>query len=318
MNISPHKYPLSVLLLAFTIILAVTLTSCGSTEPTSTLIPTVSPRATTTYTPEPPTDTPEPESDDGGGSILLPSSTPAATATPGVITDLVSQFAEATGLYETTFFWVSVEDWINLAISIILALIVGFLLSRLVFYALKKAVAKTETQYDDAFIKVLRHQISLIFIVVGFQIGVLRLPFIDVTIKQVLNQFFIAIYVIAATIIVWRLLDVLVEWYQNDVEPKREPHQTDTLLLLLHRLARTLLVTISLILLLSLYNINVNALIAALGIGGLAISLGAQDTLSNIISGVMIMSKSRVWAPGGMWSISGCAPPASARAIIGW
>jgi small-conductance mechanosensitive channel len=206
-----------------------------------------------------------------------------------VITDLVSQFTEATGLYETTFFWVSVEDWINLAISIILALIVGFLLSRLVFYALKKAVAKTETQYDDAFIKVIRHQISLIFIVVGFQIGVLRLPFIDVTIKQVLNQFFIAIYVIAATIIVWRLLDVLVEWYQNDVEPKREPHQTDTLLLLMHRLARTLLVTISLILLLSLYNINVNALIAALGIGGLAISLGAQDTLSNIISGVMIM-----------------------------
>jgi small-conductance mechanosensitive channel len=136
---------------------------------------------------------------------------------------------------------------------------------------------------------VIRHQISLIFIVVGFQIGVLRLPFIDVTIKQVLNQFFIAIYVIAATIIVWRLLDVLVEWYQNDVEPKREPHQTDTLLLLMHRLARTLLVTISLILLLSLYNINVNALIAALGIGGLAISLGAQDTLSNIISGVMIM-----------------------------
>ena len=50
-----------------------------------------------------------------------------------------------------------------------------------------------------------------------------------------------------------------------------------------------LLVTISVIMLLSLYNINVNAMIAALGVGGLAISLAAQDTLSNVISGIMIM-----------------------------
>jgi small-conductance mechanosensitive channel len=49
------------------------------------------------------------------------------------------------------------------------------------------------------------------------------------------------------------------------------------------------LITISAIMLLSLYNINVNALIAALGVGGLAISLAAQDTLSNVIAGVMIM-----------------------------
>jgi len=58
---------------------------------------------------------------------------------------------------------------------------------------------------------------------------------------------------------------------------------------MLHRAGRTLLVTISAITLLSLYNVNVNALIAALGVGGLALSLAAQDTLSNVISGIMIM-----------------------------
>jgi small-conductance mechanosensitive channel len=63
----------------------------------------------------------------------------------------------------------------------------------------------------------------------------------------------------------------------------------DTLLVLLHRVARVLLVSISLITLLAVYNVNVNALIAALGVGGLAISLAAQDTLSNVIAGVMIM-----------------------------
>jgi small-conductance mechanosensitive channel len=59
--------------------------------------------------------------------------------------------------------------------------------------------------------------------------------------------------------------------------------------MLLHRAGRTLLVITSATTLLSLYNVNVNALIAALGVGGLALSLAAQDTLSNVISGITIM-----------------------------
>jgi len=50
-----------------------------------------------------------------------------------------------------------------------------------------------------------------------------------------------------------------------------------------------MLISISGIMLLSLYNINVNVLIASFGVMGLGISLAAQDTLSNVIAGVMIM-----------------------------
>jgi len=88
---------------------------------------------------------------------------------------------------------------------------------------------------------------------------------------------------------IWHLIDALVDWYKNEVAPKKHPEQTDTILVLFHRIARVLLLSISAITLLSLYNVNVNALIAALGVGGLAISLAAQDTLSNVIAGVMIM-----------------------------
>jgi MscS family membrane protein len=140
------------------------------------------------------------------------------------------------------------------------------------------------------FIKQIRSQIFVILIVFGFQVGTVRLPFIDVLIKQWLYRLYTVIYVFSITVIVWRLVDTLVEWYQIEVEPKKsDSHQADTILLLLHRFARVLLITIAAIMLLSLYNINVNALIAALGIGGLAVSLAAQDTLSNVISGIMIM-----------------------------
>jgi small-conductance mechanosensitive channel len=116
-----------------------------------------------------------------------------------------------------------------------------------------------------------------------------RLSIIDALVKRWLNQLYVSIYVVIATLILWRLLDTVVDWYQKEVEPKKDRHQVDTILLLLQRGARVLLVAISGIMLLSLYNVNVNALIAALGVGGLALSLAAQDSLSNVISGIMIM-----------------------------
>jgi small-conductance mechanosensitive channel len=289
MNIDPHKTPRIFLILPLAGLVTFFLVSCSTNEPASTVTvaPTASPGAANTSTPEPATKTPEPTPEEEG--ILLPSSTPAPTATPGVITGLVEQFTEATGLYQKTVFRISVQNWINLAVSITIALGLGYLLSRLVYYVLGKAVSRTKIEYDDDFLKAIRHQITLIFIVIGFQIGTLRLPFIDVMVKQTLDRFYIAIYVVAVTVIVWHLIDALVEWYQNEVAPERDPHQTDTILLLFHRVARVLLISISAIMLLSLYHVNVNALIAALGVGGLAISLAAQDTLSNVIAGIMIM-----------------------------
>lgn len=47
----------------------------------------------------------------------------------------------------------------------------------------------------------------------------------------------------------------------------------------------------------SCFNVNMSALIAALGVGGIALSLGFQDTLSNLIGGVQI-SFMRIVQPG--------------------
>jgi len=282
MNIKSKK-SFGLLLLIIVLLFVLSISSCGIATPTLVSSPTHTPRISPTTTPQPTAVSNEDE------SLILPSSTPGPTATPGVITDMVNDIASATGLYQKTIFWVKVEDWMNLLVSIGLILIFGFIFSRLANFFLKKVVFKTESEHDDAFVEVIRKQINIIFITIGIQMGTLRLPFIGAEIKQSLNQIYIAIYVFAATVIVWRLLDSLVEWYQKEVEPERDANQTDTFLLLLQRIARVILVFMSAIMLLSLYNVNVNALIAALGVGGLALSLAAQDTLSNVISGLMIM-----------------------------
>ena len=258
------KSPRFFLLPTATLLLILVLASCSTVEPTSTPVPSATPSARTTDTPEPPSATPEPQTDEGAGGVLtLPSATPAPTATPDVVTELVQQISESIGLQDVKVFRVSVDAWLDLGVSILLVLIFGFLLSRLVYFGLAKMIARTKNKSAENFMKQIRPQIYLFIFVLGFHLGTLRLPFIDVLVKQWLSRLYIIIYVVAATAVLWRLLDTLVEWYQTEIEPKRDRHQVDTILLLLHRAGRTLLVTISAIMLLSLFNINVNALIAA-------------------------------------------------------
>ena len=278
-----------ILLSVVAILLVAILGSCSTSEPTSEPVPTASPSPITTDTPGPPSATPEPQTDEGAVGILVPSVTPAPTATPDVVTELVQQISQSIGLQDVKVLRVSVDAWLDLGVSVLLVLIFGILISRLVYFGLAKMVARTKNKSAEKFLKQIRPQINLFVFTLGFHLGTLRLPFIDVLLKQWLSRLYIIIYVVVATVVLWRLLDTLVEWYQTEIEPKRDRHQVDTILLLLHRAGRTMLVTISAIMLLSLFNINVNALIAAVGVGGLAISLAAQDTLSNVISGIMIM-----------------------------
>jgi small-conductance mechanosensitive channel len=259
------------------ITMASVLIACGTTESTSVPSPTVSPRATTTYTPEPPTSTPEPDAGDEAVALILPSPTPAPTITPSVFGELISEYIETKGLQAKSFLGVRVDVWIDLAISTLWVVIIGLLLARLIYFGLTKAIRKTKNHYAETFLKQIRLQIFAFMLVVGFQVGTIRLSLIDALGKRWLNQLYLSISVVIVTEILWRLLDALVKWYQTEVEPKRDRHQVDTILILLHRGGRVLLVTTSGIMLLSLYNINVNALIAA------------QDTLSNVISGIMIM-----------------------------
>ena len=58
---------------------------------------------------------------------------------------------------------------------------------------------------------------------------------------------------------------------------------------LLDKLLRIAIWVIALLIILPFYGIDTTALITALGVSSLAIALAAQDSISNVISGLMIM-----------------------------
>ena len=107
--------------------------------------------------------------------------------------------------------------------------------------------------------------------------------------KQRLPKFVKTIVVICVTLITQRIVCVLIEWYKENLAVKTATTIDDEIMPLLDKLLRIAIWVIALLIILPFYGIDTTALITALGVSSLAIALAAQDSISNVISGLMIM-----------------------------
>lgn len=107
--------------------------------------------------------------------------------------------------------------------------------------------------------------------------------------KQGLPKFIKTIVVICVTLITQRIVCVLIEWYKENLAVKTATTIDDEIMPLLDKLLRIAIWVIALLIILPFYGIDTTALITALGVSSLAIALAAQDSISNVISGLMIM-----------------------------
>lgn len=107
--------------------------------------------------------------------------------------------------------------------------------------------------------------------------------------QENLKKYLSAVLIISVTFIIQRASGGVFSWYKENIASKTPTRLDDEMIPLLKRIANIVIWTIALLIILPLFGININALIAALGVGSLAIALAAQDTIANIIAGFMIM-----------------------------
>lgn len=101
----------------------------------------------------------------------------------------------------------------------------------------------------------------------------------------------VAFVTVALIITLWfqRVSRVIFSWYALNIAAKTSSHLDDEFIPLLRRVTNIVIWIIALLVILSNLGININALLATLGVGSLAVALAAQDTIANIISGFLIM-----------------------------
>jgi MscS family membrane protein len=215
--------------------------------------------------------------------------TPAATATPGPIEEGIEQLAVATGLSMTEFLGLSGTDWINLGISMLLVLL-GYLIGTwLIRRALPRVVQRSDSRFDDRLLQDTGPRLRWLVVLLVMRFSTTRLGFLSAELKSILADIYFVLGVGIGLLIVWNLIDLADGWYRDRAVAAGREDQLDPLITLLVRMGRVVLGVVGLTILLSHFGINVTAFAAALGLGGLAVSLAARDTIADAIAGFIIL-----------------------------
>jgi len=219
--------------------------------------------------------------------IITP--TPEPTATPGPLIEIVGELTESTGLDRRVILGLSGEDWINLIISILITILGIYVLTRVIFMVFDRMVERSASRFDDRLLETIGSQVRAFLAVMVIQFATNRLPFIAVSLKQWLNHIYFTLYILIAVRILWRLLDLYLEWNRERRQRITGEEQPSSIVRVLRNVLRILLLVVAASILLNHFGVNITALIALLGIGGLALSLAAQDTLADVINGFIIL-----------------------------
>ena len=185
------------------------------------------------------------------------------------------------------FYGNTIKDWAISFAIILAALIIAKIVYWIIGKFVKKLVSKTKSNLDDILVDQLEEPVVYGIGMIGFYWAVHRLEF-----GQSIDVFFDHLFVIIITLnITWffaRIIDSVIEEYIVPVVEKSDSDLDDQLLPVIRKTVKSSIWVLGIVIGLNNAGFDVAALIAGLGIGGIALAFAAQDTIKNIFGGIMV------------------------------
>ena len=193
----------------------------------------------------------------------------------------------------TTMFALSSQQW-N-ALFIILFYVVGFAVAgRIVWWLLGSViqhfVRRSETNVDNIILNALKLPVALAVGLYGLAVArpIIRSAFPQWDAYHA--DFLFVAYASVIYLALYRLTSDLMSWYLHAKAQETETHIDDHFLPFFRRIVLILVTVIYFIVILNHFGVSVTSLVAALGVTSLAVALAAQSSLSDLISGFLILA----------------------------
>lgn len=177
-------------------------------------------------------------------------------------------------------------QWLALLVLIPTSALIGWLLEKPTRRVLHRISSKTETEFDDKLIAAARGPIVLLWGVAASRV-LLRWIALATPVQTFIVEVQAAIATVAAFWIVLRAIGVLQETIPMSEWGARHP-ALRSLIPLGGRIARLLIFLIAVLTVISQFGYPVATILAGLGIGGIAVALGAQKSLEHFFGSVSI------------------------------
>jgi MscS family membrane protein len=194
-------------------------------------------------------------------------------------------------------------SFVIILLSLFLAKLISFLLREII----KPFVQKTKSNIDDKILEVVESATFRLIILGGFYFAVNNLrygyflnneneesffkksyPFVDKFLLFADNVLYLALILIIL-LLIYRIITILFDWYAEKINAGDNRNLSGSLFPLLKKVSIIIISALAVIIILSRFDVNISAFIVSLGVGSLAIALAAQDTISNMIAGFIIM-----------------------------
>lgn len=189
-------------------------------------------------------------------------------------------------MLDRIFFNNSLESWIYALAAVIVSFIVLCLLTRLLHHRILKISRKTKTDIDDLIAGLFQKISGLILLVFSLYIGSLFVTLPD-KIKILLGKLIIVSLLLQSAIWGNSIIQYGVDRYRK--QRMQEDAASVTSFTALGFVLRIILWSVIVLLTLDNLGIDITALVAGLGVGGIAVALAMQNILGDLFASLSIV-----------------------------
>jgi len=182
------------------------------------------------------------------------------------------------------FFNIPLGNILTAFFSLFFFLFLRKLFATLTIKVLQPLTKQTKTYYDDRILSALKGPIAFVFIIIGvrlfFALLFLETDFVNKVIDSMITyNVFLVLYALV------HALRGIIYHFTERFNPELSHEMGNFLLTII----RGIILVIGLAAILQIWGINVGALIAGLGVGGLALALAAKDTAANLFGSIALL-----------------------------
>ena len=185
------------------------------------------------------------------------------------------------------FYGNSILNWAIAVGILILSFVVVKMLYWIFSNVIRRLTSKTKTNLDDVLIDKLEKPLTYLVLILGYWISIHYLVFKE-EVELVLENVAYFLLVIDVTAILSRIVDALITEIIMPISEKSDSSFDNQLIPVIQKGVRSIIWILGIIIGLDNIGFDITAMIAGLGIGGLALALAAQDSVKNIFAGIMI------------------------------
>ena len=183
---------------------------------------------------------------------------------------------------------VPVGQWLVMLVLVILAYTLAWFTVTLLLYLIPLVWRRARTEPTNGVLKAFALPLKLYLAVWLFVVGTQELG-LSIILRQRISGITVVVGLVAFLILLWKLSEFIGRFTQRRMSSRGNISGV-SVVLFLKRAAKIAIVVFGIIVILGTFGVDVTTGLAALGIGGLALALGAQKTIENFVGSVTLIT----------------------------